>query len=100
MGIIPKNVKKISLIKLLEIDVNDPDDLRYLLLHDVLIGLLRAMYEKDVSKNKLAKLMKISKQAVYEKFGGKNTSLEWIQRACDAIGVQMKVTFVNKKKAA
>lgn len=100
MGIVFKNVKKISLKKILDLDENDPDDQNYLIYHEVILNLEALLIRKGMKKSELARRMGISKQAVYEKFGGKNTSLEWIQRACDAIGVQMKVTFVDKKKAA
>ena len=95
-----KGKRTISISKLLGLDPNDPDDRNFLLFKDLLVGLNLAMVNKKISMNELARRMKISRQAVYEKFSGKNTSMEWIQRACRAIGVDIRVTFIEKKKAA
>lgn len=95
-----KGKRTISLSELLGLDSNDPEDRNFLLFKDLLVGLNRVMVEKSVSMSELARRMKISRQAVYEKFSGKNTSMEWIQRACTALGVNIHVTFTEKKKAA
>lgn len=95
-----KGKRKISVSEFLGLDPKDPDDCNFLLFKDLLVGLNQIMLEKEISVNELARRMKISRQAVYEKFSGKNTSMEWIQRACQALGVDIQVTFVEKKKAA
>lgn len=95
-----KNKRKITISEALGLDPNDPDDQNFLLFNDILTGLRKAMIDKEISMNELARRMQISRQAVYEKFSGKNTSMEWIQRACTALGVNIHVTFTEKKKAA
>lgn len=95
-----KNRKKISVAELLGLDLSDPDDRNWLEFRHLLGGLFKVMVEKGISKNELARRMRISRQAVYEKFSGKNTSMEWIQRACKALGVEIRVAYVDKKKAA
>jgi DNA-binding Xre family transcriptional regulator len=100
MGKILKGSRKIPVAEALGLNLNDPDDRNWLQFRDLLVGLLRVMIEKGISKNELARRMKISRQAVYEKFSGKNTSMEWIQRACEALRVEIRVSYVDKKKAA
>ena len=95
-----KNKRKISVSELLGLDENDPDDLNYLRFQDLLVGLLGVMIRKRITRSQLAKRMGISRQAVAEKFSGKNTSMEWIQRACKALGVEIRITYIDKKKAA
>ncbi len=95
-----KGKRKITVTELLGLDPNDPEDRNFLKFQDLLGGLFRVMTEKKINKNELARRMNISRQAVYEKFTGKNTSMEWIQRACDALGVELRITFIDKKKAA
>jgi DNA-binding Xre family transcriptional regulator len=53
------------------------------------------MVEKGIRMNELDRRMKISRQAVHEKFSGKNTSIKWIQRACLALGVEIRVAYIN-----
>ncbi|MDO8518664.1 MAG: helix-turn-helix transcriptional regulator [Deltaproteobacteria bacterium] len=100
METIFKGARKISVAEALGLDPNDPDDRNWLQFRHLLAGLTRVMAEKGVSMKELARRMKISRQAVYEKFSGKNTSMAWIQRACDALGVEIQITYVDKKKAA
>lgn len=95
-----KGRRKISVAEALGLDLNDPDDRNWLRFRDFLVGLSTVMAEKNVSMKELARRMKISRQAVYEKFSGKNTSMAWIERACDALGVEIHITYVDKKKAA
>lgn len=95
-----KRKRKISVADALGLDLNDPDDRNWLQFRDLLTGLLDVMIQKGISKNELAHRMKISRQAVYEKFSGKNTSMEWIHRACKAVGVEIRITYVDKKRAA
>lgn len=95
-----KGRRKITVSKLLGLDTRNPDDRNWLQFRDLLLGLLKVMVEKGISKNELARRMKISRQAVYEKFSGKNTSMEWIQRACKALEVEIRVAYVEKRNAA
>jgi DNA-binding Xre family transcriptional regulator len=95
-----KNKSRISVSEFLGLDENDPDDQNFLRFQHHLGGLLRVMIKKRISQAQLAKRMGISRQAVSDKFSGKNTSIEWIERACDALGVELRMTFVDKKKAA
>lgn len=95
-----KGKRKITVSELLGLDPKDRDDQNFLRFRDLLVGLFRVMVEKGVTKNELAHRMRISRQAVYEKFTGKNTSMEWIQRACDALGVEIRVVYIDKKRAA
>lgn len=100
MDKISKAKKRISVTELLGLDPNNPDDQNYLAFKDFMVGLTRAMIERNISKNELARRLKVSRQAVYDKFTGRNLTMKWIQRACDAIGVELRVAFVDKKKAA
>lgn len=100
MGKVLKENRKITVSELLGLDPNEPDDGNWLQFKDLLVGLLRVMLVKGISKNELARRMKISRQAVSEKFSGKNTSMDWIHRACDALGVDIRIAYVDKKKAA
>lgn len=97
-----KNKREIGVSELLGLDQNDSDDQNFLRFQDLLGGLLAIMIRKKISQGQLAKRMKISRQAVSEKFSGRNTSMEWIQRACDVLGIEIKVTYMDKdrKKAA
>lgn len=95
-----KNKKRISVSDFLGLDEHDPDDQNFLKFQHYLGGLFGVMIKKKISQAQLAKRMGISRQAVSDKFSGKNTSIEWIQRACDALGVELRITFVDKKKAA
>lgn len=94
-----KRVRRVSVTEALGLDLNNLEDRNWLQFRDLLIGLLRTMAEKGISKNELARRMKISRQAVYEKFSGKNTSMDWIQRACNALGIEIRVTYLDKKVA-
>lgn len=101
MAKIPKKYRTVSTSKLLGLDpISDRDDVHFLLFKDFLVGLNQVMVEKGVSMNELAQRMNISRQAIYEKFSGKNTSMVWIQRACQALGVEAHIFFTEKKKAA
>jgi len=95
-----KGKRKITVAEFLGLDLNDPEDKNWLQFRELLGGLLHIMVQKGISQNELARRMGISRQAVYEKFSGKNTSMEWIQRACRALGVEVRIAFVDKKKAA
>jgi DNA-binding Xre family transcriptional regulator len=88
--------KKISISKLLGLSSKDAADQKFLSFKDLLAGLHEVMVEKGISMNELARRMKISRQAVYQKFSGKNTSMEWIQRACIALGVEIKVAYLDQ----
>lgn len=85
-----------GLKKLMDVENDSLNDSTFLLIEDILVGLLRVMVRKKVSKAELAKRMGISRQAVSEKFGGLNTSIVWIHKACDALDVKMNVSFVDK----
>lgn len=95
-----KTKKRISIPELLGVDPNDPDVKNFIAFKDFIVGLTRAMIERHISKNELARRLKVSRQAVYDKFTGRNLTMKWIQRACNAIGVELHVAFVDKKKAA
>ncbi len=94
---ISKEPRKISVVDLLGLDANDPEDQNFIRFKDILVGLGAVMTEKGVSMNELARRMNISRQAVYEKFSGKNTSMKWILRACDALKVDICVAFVDRE---
>ena len=89
--------RKISVSKLLGLNSRDESDQRFISFKDLLVGLREVMVEKGISMNELARRMKISRQAVYEKFSGKNTSMEWIQRACLALGVGIQLRYVDQE---
>lgn len=81
----------------------DPDDVRvknWLAFRDLIVGLQKAMIEKKISKNELARRLGVSRQAIYDKFSGRNVSMKWIQKACDALGVTIRFAIVDKKRAA
>lgn len=95
-----KNKRRIDVSDFLGLDRRDPEDRNFMWFQHHLGGLLRAMLKKGVSQNQLAKRMGISRQAVSDKFSGKNTSIEWIERACQALGLEMRISFIERKKAA
>ncbi len=92
-----KGKSEISVSRLLGLDSRNAADQRFLEFKDILVGLREVMVEKGISMNELSRRMKISRQAVYEKFSGKNTSMEWIQRACLALGVGIRVKYMDQK---
>lgn len=89
--------QKIGASKLLGLDTRVLADRNFLSFNNLLVGLREIMVEKGISMNELARRMKISRQAVYEKFSGKNTSMEWIRRACLALGVEIHLKYVDLK---
>lgn len=101
MAKVSKKHRTISIAKLLGLEpTSDREDVNFLLFKDFLVGLNQVMMEKGVGMTELARRMNISRQAVYEKFSGKNTSMVWIQRACQALGVEAHIFFTEKRKAA
>lgn len=97
---IHKRKRSIPVAAALGLDANDPEDRAWVQFRDLLVGLLKVMVKKGITKNELARRMHISRQAVYEKFLGKNTSMQWIQKACKAIGVEIRIVYVDRKRAA
>lgn len=95
-----RKTKKISTASPLGLDPHDPDDKAFIQFKDFIVALHTVMIRKEISKNELARRMKISRQAVYDKFSGRNLTMDWIQRACRALGVELQIRFVDKKKAA
>jgi len=80
---------------LLGLDARCSDDKDYLLLRETLLDLRKIMIKKNISKSELARRLGVSRQAVYEKFTGKNTTLEWIQKVSASLGVRVKISFYN-----
>lgn len=97
MGKVQKRNQKIKIIDLLGLDSNDLDDQSFLAFYDLLAGLQATLIRKGISKNELAGRLKVSRQAIYDKFSGRNVTLGWIQKACDAIGVLIRVAIIDKK---
>lgn len=93
---LPKNPKKISTADLLGLDLKNPSDRNYLRYERLLLELHKIMLRRGISGNQLAKRMGVSRQAIYDRFAGHNTTLEWIVRAAEALGVSMQVTFSDK----
>jgi len=96
MAKLPKKPKMISVSKLLELDPKSKTDQSFLQFQDVILGIQNIMVQENISKNELARRMGISRQAVYDKFAGRNMTMKWIERACDALGVEMRIAFVAK----
>ena len=82
---LPKRTRKISTAKALGLDTKDPSDKNYLRYESLLLGLRKIMRRRGVSGNKLAKMMGISRQAIYDRFAGRNTTLEWISRVAEVL---------------
>lgn len=99
MGRILKKTKRIKVSDLLGLDPKDKDDQAFLALKDFIIGLEAVMVKKQISKNELARRMKISRQAVYDKFAGRNLTMDWIMRACNALQVDLQIRFIEKHAA-
>ena len=49
------------------------------------------MMKRGVSGNRLAQLMGVSRQAIYDRFSGKNTSLEWIIKVAELLGMKVLI---------
>ena len=92
---LPKRTRKISTAKALGLDTKDPSDKNYLRYENLLLGLRKIMRRRGVSGNKLAKMMGISRQAIYDRFAGRNTTLEWISRVAEVLGISLKVSFIE-----
>lgn len=95
-----KNKRKITVSEFLGLDEKDPEDQNFLRFQYYLGDLLRIMIKKGITQSQLAKRMGISRQAIADKFSGRNTSIAWIDRACKALGLEIKIQFLDKKKAA
>lgn len=95
-----QRVRKISTAKVLGLDPKDPADGNFLRYEKLLLDLRKIMRRRGVSGNKLAKMMGVSRQAVYDRFAGRNTTLEWIARAAEALGVGLEIGFVEHRKVA
>ena len=80
-------------------DDRDLADQAFLAFQDFIVGLEVIMVKKEISKNELARRMKISRQAVYDKFAGRNLTMDWIKRACTAVHVDLQIRFTEKKAA-
>lgn len=91
--------RTITISELLGLDENDKDDRNYLLFFDTLVALDGAMIKKDISKNELARRLGVSRQAIYDKFSGRNVTMGWVKKACDAIGVELRFLIIDKEKA-
>jgi DNA-binding Xre family transcriptional regulator len=100
MAALPKRKKKMSVSKLLGLNDSNPADQNFLAFQDILIGIHSVMIQKGISKNELARRLKVSRQAIYDKFTGRNLTMKWILKACNALGVTIRVSIVDKKKAA
>lgn len=92
---LPKRAHKISTAKALGLDLRNPADKNYLRYENLLLELRKIMRRRGVSGNKLAKMMGVTRQAVYDRFAGRNTTLEWIARVAETLGVRLKVIFVE-----
>ena len=93
-NLLKKYKRKISVSEALGLAPHDPDDQAFLAFKDFIVGLEAYMIKNAISKNELARKMKISRQAVYDKFRGRNLTRDWISRACDAVGVSLQIRFV------
>jgi hypothetical protein len=90
---------KISAYKVLDYDLNNPDDyLQYLtdLLFD---DLAKYMVKQKMTQSDLAQSLGVSKQDVSKRFMGKNLTITWLVRAIRSIGgvVNLKILFQDKK---
>lgn len=100
MGKFLKKAKKtISVADALGLDPSDKEDQAYLQFHEFITGLEVVMVRNNISKGELARRLKVSRQAVYDKFSGRNLTMNWIKRACDAVHVNLQIRFVEKKAA-
>lgn len=98
MGNILKKAKgRITPAEALGLNPDDPEDQAFLAFKDFIVGLEVFMIQHHISKNELARKMKISRQAVYDKFRGRNLTRDWITRACNAVGVTLQIRFVPTK---
>ena len=92
---LPKRTRKISTAKALGLDFKDPSDRNYLRYENLLLGLRKIMRRRGVNGNKLAKMMGVSRQAIYDRFAGRNTTLEWVSRVAEVLGISLKVSFID-----
>lgn len=97
---LPKNIKTINTYELLGLDPNNSDDRAYVEFGDLMAAFDIIMLQKKISMSELARRLKISRQAVYDKFTGRNLTIGWIKKACKAIGVTLIFKFIESKKAA
>lgn len=88
--------KKISTAKALGLDLEKAEDRAFLRYEKLLLGLRTEMRRQGMSGNQLAKRMGVTRQAIYDRFAGKNTSLEWISRVSECLGMQLKITLVRE----
>ncbi|QQR80855.1 MAG: helix-turn-helix transcriptional regulator [Deltaproteobacteria bacterium] len=95
-----KKRKKIPLNQLLGVEEGDKLLEGYLSWRDTLDQVRRVMIKKGVTKAELARKMGVSRQAIHDRFIGKNTTFEWIERMCDALGLVVRFTVMEKRKAA
>lgn len=95
-----KKRKKIPLNQFLGVEKQDPLLEGYLSWRSTLDQVRRLMIKKGVTKAELARKMGVSRQAIHDRFIGKNTTFEWIERMCDALGLAVYFTVIEKKKAA
>ncbi len=92
---LPKRARKISTAEALGLDPRNPSDRFYIRYESLLLDLRKIMRKRGISGNQLAKLMGVSRQAIYDRFAGKNTTLEWISRVSEILGLQLKVKIVQ-----
>lgn len=89
-----------SLYEAWNLDPNDSVDRAYVEFDDIMTAFHVSMLQKKISMSELARRLKISRQAVYDKFTGRNLTIGWIKKACKAIGVTLIFKFIESKKAA
>lgn len=92
---LPKRTRKISTAEALGLDRQDSSDRAFLRYERLLLSLRKIMRRQGTSVNLLAEKLGVTRQAIYDRFSGRNTSLEWIVRVAEALGVDIKVTLVE-----
>ena len=90
-----KRARKITTAEALGLDPQNATDRNYLRYEGLLLDLRKIMRKRGITGNQLAKLMGVTRQAIYDRFSGRNTTLEWICRVAETLGLQLKIKIVE-----
>lgn len=90
----------ISLAKFLEYDLKNPDDAMEFQKIKLLYQLHEFMLKQNVSKAELARKLKISRQAVTNKFLGETLTIDWLIRSFAALGIKINLSMPENRHDA